>query len=772
MTDQQIISAYQQIMNKLDIPVYIKNMAGVYIECNQAFESFLARSRGEILGCTVWDIFPPEDAITFQYKDDELWSGGSQQIYSFSSTLGGHTYMYEVDKTIILNAQSSPCGMVGMIRNVREAADNIEQERAESIDVVRRISGGVISDVHEGIVIYDRDLVIRVWNPFMEQLTGISSAEAIGKKPLEVSPYLAETTFQEHIEASLAGEKVGPVHLSYYAPNTSNQRWTLDTYSPMVNHKGEVLGVIATVQDITGQKRIENELMRKHQILESIINMLPGTLNVIDSDFRIITLNNMDYRVNMTGLESVEEVIGQRCHKIFMKQDSPCPWCSAQKVLESGEGIMEYTTPDDPREIKTGRALQVHLVPIKDANGHVTGVVEYGIDVTELREAKRRAEAASMSKSAFLANMSHEIRTPMNGISGMIELTLMSTLSGEQRNYLEMALRSSQNLLQIINDILDYSRIESGNIEILEKPFKLSAMILDICGLFNVSASHKGLCLSCSIQEGTPDEVIGDIGRIRQVLVNLLGNAIKFTHAGAVTLEVSYETKLEGSVEFRFSIKDTGIGIPVEFHEHIFDRFMQMDSTYGKAYQGTGLGLAITHELVNLMGGVIGLESEVGKGTTFVFSIPMKVSTQVPDTGGEVLQQQVKTNGVRTARRILVAEDDEISGKMLRTFLERKGYEVTLAENGNEAIRHFMNGHYHLILMDIQMPVKDGLAATRELRMLEGEGGEIPIIATTAYALDSDRAKFLNAGMNDFIAKPLSFSELEALLGKWIPEDV
>ena len=444
--------------------------------------------------------------------------------------------------------------------------------------------------------------------------------------------------------------------------------------------------------------------------------------------------------------------------------DRKVPFYSAEYRIRAKDGSYKWV-------LARGQAVW-------DEQGRAVRLVGSHTDITERRQAeealktaKVQAETANRAKSEFLANMSHEIRTPMNGALGMIELVLETQLTAEQRDFLETATDSARSLLALLDDILDVSKIEAGRLELAPANFSTRECIRDALRMFSVTTRQKGLILDTAIQQDIPEWLLGDPLRLRQVISNLVGNAIKFTDHGRVTFRVGLERAIGTKVELHFQVSDTGIGIPTEKQAWIFEPFRQADGSSTRRFEGTGLGLAICTRLVELMGGRIWVESQPGSGSTFHFT-----ATYEPGTAQVAITPADHAASVATLARhvseahllVLVAEDNIVNQSLVAAVLGKAGYNVVLAADGQEALESFGRRSFDLILMDVQMPRMDGLAATTAIRAAEtGSGRRVPIVAMTAHAMKGDRELCIRVGMDDYLTKPVNLSDLRATIRKW-----
>ena len=463
----------------------------------------------------------------------------------------------------------------------------------------------------------------------------------------------------------------------------------------------------------------------------------------------------------------LDEALGENLHELL----APARYQSIFEAafpgfVQSGKGTAVGRTVELAARRKDGQEIAISLslssVFLKGA-WHAVGILR---DITELKqyqeellEARHSAESANRAKSEFLANMSHEIRTPMNGVIGMAQLLRFTQPTSEQAEYLDNLELSCKNLLELINDILDLSKIESGRLELESAAFSLRRCIHEVLTNQSARVEQKGLQLSADLDEQLPDLVLGDSLRFKQILLNLLGIAIKFTETGSITVTAQLLSKADSGCVFRLMICDTGIGMTSEALGRIFNSFEQADSSTTRIYGGSGLGLSICRRLTELMGGRIWAESVLGKGSTFFVELPFVIQHGAGEKADAPACRDLA--GVTRSLKVLVAEDNKLNADTIIAMLKRMGHEVEVASNGREALEKWHASAVHCVLMDIQMPVMDGYLAAATMREQEQKmGGHTPIIAMTAHALHGDRERFLAEGFDGYVSKPVDMQML------------
>lgn len=571
---------------------------------------------------------------------------------------------------------------------------------------------------------------------------------------------------QEHaVLGDLLGGRSHAYHIEKrYINKQGEDVWALANISLVHDAREQPRYFIVQMQDIAERKRAEEALAQERQQLRQIVEVAPVAMAMLDRQGLYIA-HSRKYLTDY-GLED-QAIIGRNPFEVI--RDLPERW---RGLFQNAMQGATYASPEDVWERADGSVVYMRwaVTPWYDLHGAVGGVVLVIDPISELVAARDAAYEAVRLKSEFVATMSHEIRTPMNAVVGMTELLLYTTLSPEQQDYATAVRDSANSLLRIINDILDFSKLEAGKLSLESIDLEPRLLVQTVVQLFVPRALQQGIDLHIEVAPDVPRALRGDPDRLRQVLLNFVSNAVKFTSRGEVLIRVRVVETTTTHTVLRVAVHDTGIGLSDAARQRLFHPFTQADGSTTRKYGGTGLGLAISKRLVELMGGELGVESREGEGSTFWFHVPLAQETEVPFTepAAKVLAQPVADLPLEGT--ILVAEDNLINQRLALLQLAKLGYRASVVDNGRDAIAAIINGQYTLVLMDCQMPEMDGYAATREIRAAELRDGRphLPIIAMTASAQEADRDLCLAAGMDDYLPKPVTMNALHSVIARWI----
>ncbi len=644
-----------------------------------------------------------------------------------------------------------------------ESQRRLNGEPVRSVPAERQEQAPDVDNLFDAFVGISAEGLVTAWNLQAEDTFGWSSSEAMGRPvwqlivPARNSRRLQQTLtrllLRNEASSQRARTKVTVLH-------RDGEEFEIEVIlSPM--QSGNSLALVA--RQISQRNFTEVEAEQRHHALMDQLGEC-----YVESDLRgKITFVNKAY-CNTYGV-SREDRKGSDYKMMFAPELASLFRDAYSKVYRTGETVkLDYSmTLHNGRHVFNEQSISLR----RDVQGNPVGFMvlirdcfERKQNELELVKARQAAETASKAKGEFLANMSHEIRTPLNGVIGMLELARETNLTSTQREFLEMAHSAANSLLTVINDILDFSKIEAGKLELEQTEFDLSEAVAQAVGITSLIALKKGLSLSSEIAPDVPRFLLGDPIRLKQVLLNLIGNAVKFTHHGQIKVRVRMEGMQDGKALLKFSVTDSGIGIPPEKQKVIFGAFSQADASTTRKFGGTGLGLAICSRVAQFMGGTVWVESETGKGSTFHFTAALETA----NGPSPKLTEAVVANHVPERSRklkILLAEDNLINQKLAVCLLEKLGHEVAVAETGLEVLAKLEEHAFDLVFMDVQMPEMDGFTTTAAVRVQEeGANARIPIIAMTAHAMKGDRERCLEAGMDDYVSKPIHSDAINAAI--------
>ena len=716
------------------------------IDCNEAARLMNGYTRQEMIGQSIdiLNISSGTEAERIEYLN-QLRAAGNLKIETHHRRKDGVIFPVDVSTSLIAIGEREL--IIGIDRDITERRRAEEELQA------------LFASMTDVIIVYDsegRYLKIAPTNPSNLYRP---PAHMLGKTVTELFPPEQAAFFLENIRRTLSTGELTSVEYSLTLDN--KEIWFSALVSPMSSDS-----VIWVARDITEYKWNASELAREKQYFESLVRNSPVAIVVLDNDENISSGNPAFEK--LYGFTN-DEVMGLNLDALISDEKT------RQEAIGYTQDVMNKPVHAiGKRQRKDGSLVDVEIfgVPII-LDGKKTGAFAMYHDISEIVRARQEAEEASRTKSEFLANMSHEIRTPMNGVMGMLELALDTQLTPEQKDYLQTSLHSAEALLSLLNDILDFSKIEAGRLDLEKISFSLRNAIEDVAYTLAKRAQDKGLEMACLVDPDLSTNLRGDPGRLRQILVNLVGNAIKFTHQGEIVIRAeSHEAQGEdGYITVHFSVQDTGIGIPYERQAAVFDRFTQADGSTTRTYGGTGLGLTICKQLVEIMGGRIGLQSKPGLGTTFWFDI--KFEKQPPEKRGKTAPLTLGPLNL-TQARILVVDDNQTNRMVLTKNVEALGSRVDAVSSGAKGLESLRNAHragdpYHVVLLDMQMPGMDGEQTARAIKS-DPSVKDAKIIVLTSMGQRGDAIRLEALGCSGYLLKPVKqqmlFDAVVAVLGR------
>lgn len=772
---------YRILLDNLPQSVFYKDENHRYIAVNKSFAAFMELLPEDIIGATDAELLPAGEAARYHEHDHQVMNSGHSSEKDETMIHKGREVIIHSIKVPVYSPDGSIGGVLGIFWDVtanRQAEKDLSASRQWLQDIIDQSNAMVFVRNLDGLYV----LVSRTW----EQTTGCSREQAVGLTTGDVLPSIA---LERELEDRLILENRSPLTVeNELVDKNGRQRVFLTNRFPLYDADGQIVALGGWATDITEFRRDEENRRIATMIVENSPTVLmrikakPGwpVEYVSDNISRIGYSRDdlVDGRINTMDLVHREDrarVLTEA--EAYMEQGFDQYTQEYRVVTTDGQIIyVEDHTTVERSEDGTPQYMQSIITDITERK-----LVEFQREralsalkerSSELIKARQAAEAANEAKSFFLSTMSHEIRTPMNAIIGMTEILDETALDPEQTQYVDILKTASENLLELINDILDISKIETGQMELEETIFNPVEVVEEVCDILALRAAQKKIDLKTVIPDNATTSIIGDPYRLKQILLNLVGNAIKFTDNGHVLVELQEYARQEAAgdqnriIDLVFSVTDTGIGIPPEKVSSIFDSFSQVDSTTTRKYGGSGLGLAIVKRLVELMGGQVWLSSQPGQGSCFSFRIACRLpSSSVMESRTWRHPDRLSVPSALTDHKtrdlppasILVVEDSPTNQKVVQTFLARYPYIIDLADNGAIGVEKFQTGHYDLVVMDIQMPVMDGYEAAAAIRTWEHEQHRepVPIIAMTAHALAGTAEHALQAGYTDYITKPM-----------------
>lgn len=763
----------ENLISALPGHVYWQDLNNLFLGCNeQQAKTIGLCSRHDFVGRTVGEFQTKEDTdAILRFNNEVMKTGVSKIIEENAFRADGSRGVYLSHKVPLRNSQNNIIGLIGISFDITERK-HLEAKLAAT----ERMLNNVISLLPGHVYWVDRNHVILGCNEQQAKTVGLKSRhEVVGRKIEEFqTPENAEISIKINNEVMATGEQ--RVLEEPFQNADGSESIFLSHKVPLRDVSGDIIGVVGLSIDISERKRLEKELelakKRAEIAFENVIAMMPG--HVYWQDKNNVFLGCNDLQAISAGFQSRKEIIG--------KSHADMPWKDqAQDLNAINNEVMKTAVPHTIEEkmvLADGRQV-IFLskrVPLRNAQGEIMGVLGISFDITErkraeeaLKEAKEKAEAANRAKTDFLAVMSHELRTPLTAVIGLAQIlsTKKNLTAYEREDYLRTIAEAGQTQLHLINDILDFATADAGRFKFESKPFNLYALIDDLSAEFSQQIKAKNLKLTVNNHFDSCDKVNGDRHRLHQVISNLVNNAIKFTERGQVIIRAESElSKQIDRIAIKITVEDTGPGIPEKKLSEIFDKFVQVrdpnKELYARKNSGVGLGLAISKTFIEQMGGSIAVDSKLGVGTKFVCRLTLPRFSAEADSPESLISPYNKnTIATRNAVfKILLVEDNAVNRKVIGSFLSDLNCEVDAVTNGIDALAALQKNIYDLVLMDVSLPDMSGLEVTRAFRRIENKDRHTPIIAVTAHAMVQDKLLCIEAGMDDYLEKPVSFDSL------------